>query len=87
MQNQKKQKLVIAAIAGLMAVAGSVSVSSVAQAQDVQCYGVNKCKATGDCGGKGHSCAGINACKGQGWVTMDKATCLKMDGGSLTAQS
>ncbi len=83
----KKQRLVVAALAGLMAAAGSLSIQTSAAAQDVQCYGVNKCKGTGDCGGKGHGCAGINACKGQGWVTMAKDTCLKMEGGSLTLKA
>lgn len=87
MKKEKKQKFVVAAIAGLMAVAGSLSVQAVAQAEDVHCYGVNKCKGTGDCGGKGTSCAGTNACKGQGWVTMAKDTCLKMEGGSLEAKA
>jgi hypothetical protein len=47
---------------------------------------VNKCKGVGDCGGKGHSCAGENACKGQGYLKMDKETCLKIEGGRLTAE-
>ncbi len=49
-----------------------------------KCYGVNKCKGVGDCGGQGHSCKGKNSCKRQGYVEMDKETCLKLDGGSLT---
>ncbi len=87
MKTAQKQKWMIAAVAGLMTVAGAAVFQAAAQAQDVQCYGVNKCKGTGDCGGKGHSCAGINTCKGQGWVTMDKSTCMKMNGGSLTPKT
>jgi uncharacterized membrane protein len=52
----------------------------------VHCYGVNKCKGVGDCGGQGHSCKGENACKRQSFVDMDKDTCLKLDGGRLTAE-
>ena len=53
--------------------------------EKVHCYGVNKCKGTGDCGGPGHSCANQNSCKRQGYVDMDKDTCLRIDGGRLTA--
>ena len=87
MKKENKQKFVVAAIAGLMAVAGSFAVQASAQAEDVHCYGVNKCKGTGDCGGKGTSCAGTNSCKGKGWVTLSKENCLKMEGGSLEAQA
>ena len=52
----------------------------------VHCYGVNKCKGVGDCGGQGHSCKGENACKRQSFIDMDKDTCLKLDGGRLTAE-
>ncbi len=82
----KKQKLIVAALAGLMTVAGTVLIQGNAHAEDVQCYGVNKCKGTGDCGGKGSACHGSNACKGQGWKSMDKAACLAIEGGSLTPQ-
>src|SRR6185312_6467559 len=40
-----------------------------------ECYGVNTCKGTGECGGPGHSCAGQNSCKGQGWITLTQAAC------------
>ncbi|MFT4571860.1 MAG: putative membrane protein [Hyphomicrobiaceae bacterium] len=40
-----------------------------------ECHGVNSCKGTGDCGGKGHSCAGKNECKGNGWIKASKADC------------
>ena len=46
-------------------------------AENVHCYGVNKCKGAGDCGGKGHSCAGKNACKGKGWKSMTAEECEK----------
>ncbi|MEW6055519.1 MAG: hypothetical protein AB1540_02820 [Bdellovibrionota bacterium] len=35
----------------------------------VECHGGNMCKAKGDCGGPGYSCAGNNQCMGKGWVT------------------
>ena len=81
----KKRALVAASVAGLLAVTGIVALSPSAMAEGVACYGVNKCKATGDCGGKGHSCAGKNACKGEGYISLpNQETCLKIQGGSLT---
>ena len=85
--NAKKQSLLAASVAGLVAAAGVMMVSSHAQAADeakVPCYGINKCKGTGDCGGKGHSCSGQNECSGKGFIKLDKDTCLKIKGGSLT---
>ncbi len=77
------KKLILgAAMAGIMA--GAVATPSAVKAGGDECYGVNKCKGTGACGGKGHSCAGKNECKGQGWLKIDKDTCLKIQGGSLT---
>ena len=89
MKNSKK--FVMASVAGLLA-AGSVISSSVANAEQipgegsVPCYGVNACKGTGDCGGKGYSCAGKNACKGQGFVNVPKDVCTRIEGGKLTAE-
>ena len=81
----KKKMLIAASMAGLMA-ASVASVASVASAEDVHCYGVNKCKGTGDCGGKANSCAGTNACKGQGFVSLPEDTCMKLEAGRLTAE-
>jgi uncharacterized membrane protein len=67
--------------------AGAVTTASAAEGEDVKCYGVNKCKGTGACGGQGHSCAGENKCKAQGYLKMDKETCLKIEGGRLTAEA
>ena len=80
MENRKKALLVSAAVAGL------VSLSAVnAHADDKnQCWGVNKCKGEGACGGPGHGCAGHNGCKGQGWLEIEKDTCLKIQGARLT---
>lgn len=85
--NVKHQALLVASVAGLLA-AGLVS-GSTAQAHagegKVSCYGINKCKGTGDCGGKGHACAGKNECQGKGYVEVDsEETCLQIAGGSLT---
>lgn len=84
-----KQRVVLAAaVAGLVA-AGVVSFGSHVQAEEehVPCYGINKCKGTGDCGGKGHACSGKNECKGQGFLKLEEDTCLKIEGGRLTAEA
>ncbi len=75
--------LLASAVAGLLVMAGTVTTAS-AEGESVHCYGINKCKGSGDCGGKGHSCAGENTCKGQGYLNLDKETCLKIEGGRLT---
>ncbi len=79
----KKKAFVAASIAGLM-MAGAAIVSPPASADDVACYGVNKCKGTGACAGA-TGCAGKNACKGAGvMMVASKDACLGMTGGSLT---
>ena len=85
MEVQKHQALIAAAVACFLAAAGTVSMVSSARAEGAECYGVNACKGTGECGGKGHSCAGKNECAGQGWLKIEKDTCLKIKGGRLTA--
>ena len=86
----KKRAWLVASVAGLMAAAGSSSVAGAMESESsgakVPCYGINKCKGTGACGGAGHSCAGMNACKGQGYLEIEKDTCLKIEGGRLTEQ-
>ena len=85
----KKQSLLTASVAGLMAagmlVAGSAQAEHEGTGSGVPCYGINKCKGTGDCGGKGHSCSGQNECAGHGFIKLEKETCLKIKGGSLTS--
>jgi uncharacterized membrane protein len=79
--------LLASAVAGLMLMAAAPGTVAAEDAEQVKCYGVNKCKGTGGCGGKGHSCAGENACKGQGYLKMAEDTCLKVEGGRLTPDS
>lgn len=79
--NNRTKILLAASLAGAFAM--PVAAHEDAKKETAKCYGVNKCKGVGDCGGQGHSCAGKNACKGQGYVDMDKETCLQLEGGSL----
>ena len=83
----KKQAFLAASVAGLMAAVSVMGTAHAAEGKKVPCYGINKCKGTGDCGGKGHSCAGKNACNGQGYVELTEKDCLRIQGGSLTAAS
>jgi len=87
----RSRALLAASVAGLVAAVGIVGLGQQAQAADeangdVACYGINKCKGAGDCGGKGHACAGKNECKGQGSISLSKDTCLKIEGGRLTEE-
>ena len=86
--NAKKRALIAASVAGLMAAGTVAAAARSAQAADegkeVPCYGINKCKGTGECGGKGHSCAGKNDCGGKGYINLSKEDCLRIKDGSLT---
>jgi uncharacterized membrane protein len=83
----KSKILLASAAAGLMTLAVSVTPDQ-ARADDaeVKCYGVNKCKGSGECGGKGYSCAGKNECAGHGWIKLDKDECLAIKSGRLTPE-
>ena len=88
-----KSAFLKASVAGILAVGAFAVFNSgagaegMAAAPGVPCYGVNACKGTGDCGGKGHACAGKNACKGMGFKNVVlKEDCLKMEGGRLTLE-
>ena len=87
MNNTKKSKMIAASVAGLLAMGtmAVVAYAEVVPAAAVPCYGINACKGTGDCGGKGNACAGKNACKATGFIKIASDTCTKISGGSLTA--
>ena len=86
---KKTRLLLIASLTGAIATPAIVSLAAgdgaKAKGKPAPCYGVNKCKGTGDCGGPGTSCAGSNSCKRLGYIDMDSQTCLRLDGGRLTA--
>jgi uncharacterized membrane protein len=92
MNSRTKRALVAASVAGLLASAGAGAAAAEEQGHGstaggkVPCYGINKCKGTGECGGKGSSCHGSNECGGKGWIALEKDTCLKIQGGRLTAE-
>jgi uncharacterized membrane protein len=89
MKSLKSRVLLVASLAGVLALP-AIGMAEAGKKGDskeiVHCYGVNKCKGVGDCGGKGHSCAGQNSCKQAGYIDMEKDICLKIEGGRLTAQ-
>jgi len=80
----RRRFLLIASLTSALALPLAGGLSRAEEGETAHCYGVNKCKGVGDCGGPGHSCANQNACKRQGYIDMDKETCLKLDGGRLT---
>ena len=84
---EKHKAFVAASLAGILAALGVGTMPQAAQAQGekVPCYGINKCKGSGDCGGKGYSCAGKNECAGTGFIKLEKDDCLRIEGGRLTA--
>lgn len=87
MRVSDSRRALVASLAGLLALPAVVACAhdhGGQQAEKIKCYGVNKCKETGDCGGPGHGCANQNACKRQGYIEMDQETCLRLDGGRLT---
>ena len=93
MDVKKQQALLAASVAGLVTAFGMAGASWGAQAKmpdetaaKAPCYGINKCQAIGECGGKDHGCAGKNGCEGQGYVALEKETCLKIKGGRLTPE-
>lgn len=86
MPASKNRRLLIASLASALTIPAA-ALPADEQPEKVHCYGVNKCKGVGDCGGPGQSCAGSNACKRQGFIDMDKDTCLKLDGGRLTREA
>lgn len=81
MNNKAKQLILTAAIAGLTTTSfGCMKKVQVADDAPGQCHGVNKCKGTGACQGKGHDCGGMNACKGKGWISATKKECEAQSG-------
>lgn len=82
-----KKALLASAVAGLLSLShlGLAAEAAEGDAEKVHCYGINQCKGTGDCSGKGHKCSGQNACKGQGHVNLPKDVCLRIQGGHLVA--
>lgn len=79
--------LLAAAMLGLASMTAAATTASAEEPAEekVHCYGINACKGTGDCSGKGHQCAGQNACKGQGHINLPKDLCLRIQGGHLVA--
>ena len=84
-----KQKLLTAAVAGVVALGASSFIASDANAADKEkCYGVAKAGAN-DCGANGHSCAGHSthdADKTE-FIVVPKGLCDRLAGGSTKAGS
>ncbi len=81
---KKKTALLATAALGGLLIASYGGTAHAGEGADAeakgQCWGINSCKGTGACHGKGHSCAGENACKGQGWLKMTEKECAEKGG-------
>lgn len=74
----------LAATAAAMLLGGAVSLTSApANADSVQCQGINACKGQSSCKSASNSCKGQNACKGQGWVEQSSAEACTAAGGTV----
>ncbi len=73
--------LTIATAAAIAFVTAPIA-STVAQAKEVKCYGINSCKGQGKCKTAKNACKGQNSCKGQGFMMKSAAKCQKK-GGSM----
>ena len=81
--------LLFGAIAGILSATAAradepIPDSRLGKKEVVPCYGINGCKANGECSGAHNKCAGGNECRGQGWLAVPKEACLAIPGGSLT---
>lgn len=77
---KSRSMLLNVAVSGMILAAGALYAGQGTQpTQNLnvkgECHGVNSCKGTGACGGKGNSCAGKNSCKGKGWLELTKKEC------------
>lgn len=89
--NLKSKTMLAAALAGALAIpALARAADPTGAAKDdggkVPCWGINKCKGTGDCSADGcraHGCHGTNACTGQGFIRQEKEICLRITNGRL----
>ena len=69
------------AAAGLFGCAGySADDKSYSVAENVHCYGVNKCKGHNDCKTASNACKGHASCKGQGFIRMSATACDHIGG-------
>jgi hypothetical protein len=76
-----KGALIAAMAAGLFTTSTPLMVRA-ADADKVQCQGVNSCKGKSACHGAANGCAGQNACKGKGWIFTTEKEC-KAKGGKV----
>jgi len=77
--------LIGAALAGLLGAATGAKADPIPKDKlkkmaVVPCYGVNTCKALGQCSGENHACAGQNDCRGEGWVAVPEKACAAIGG-------
>ena len=69
------------AAAGMVGCAGDMATNTSASvAENIHCYGVNKCKGHNDCKTASNACKGHASCKGQGFISMSESACDHVGG-------
>jgi hypothetical protein len=79
MVKMKKLATIIAATAAVSFVIAPIT-STLANAKNVKCYGVNSCKGKSHCKTANNACKGKNSCKGKGVMKMSEKRCAKKHG-------
>lgn len=67
-------------LAGSAATAEGPSIKNAATEIKGKCFGINACKAKGECATKTNSCHYKNSCKGKGWVSKTQKECNDLKG-------
>ena len=70
--------LAAAALVGTSSI--SIAGKTGAQAKNIHCEGVNKCKGHNDCKTASNACKGHSKCKGHGFVSMSAKACDHIGG-------
>lgn len=69
-------------LAGCQSYAGTKTAAT-AQADLIECHGVNACKGHNDCKSASNACAGHASCKGTGWVALPAKACADVGGNTV----
>ncbi len=72
--------LAIAAASLVGCASYSATDKSTSAAENVHCYGVNKCKGHNDCKTASNACKGHASCKGKGFISLSASACDHVGG-------
>lgn len=74
---------IAAAAAALIITGAALAPMSHAEEGKGHCVGANACKGQGACKTAANDCKGQNACKGNGFLSLTKADCDKIEGATF----